>query len=57
MDMSKVEGEKHRPSIKMMPVHERILCFAQVALGYNPEKAIEETQRCLRCDLEKREDD
>ncbi|MCJ7742977.1 MAG: NADH-quinone oxidoreductase subunit NuoF [Dehalococcoidales bacterium] len=57
LDMAKVEGEKYRPPIKMMPVHERVLCFAQVALGYDPEKAIEETQRCLRCDLEKREDD
>jgi len=28
--------------------------FALVELGYDQAKAVEEAQRCLRCDLEKR---
>ncbi|MFC1918919.1 NADH-quinone oxidoreductase subunit NuoF [Chloroflexota bacterium] len=49
-----LEGEKYRPSIKMMPVGERTSCWTQVAFGFETEKAIEETKRCLRCDLEER---
>jgi len=52
LDMDEVEGEKYRPPMKMRPVTERLKDYAQVALGYDPEKAIEETKRCLRCDLE-----
>ena len=37
-----------------MPVAERIKGYAQVVRGYKPENAVEETKRCLRCDLEER---
>jgi NADH-quinone oxidoreductase subunit F len=50
------EGEKYRPEMKEMPVDERVLCWAQAVLGYDPDKAIEETARCLRCDLEREEE-
>ncbi len=54
LNTEEVEGEKYRPSIKMLPLDERLKGYAQVALGYEQEKAIEETKRCLRCDLEER---
>ncbi|MFC2048035.1 NADH-quinone oxidoreductase subunit NuoF [Chloroflexota bacterium] len=54
VDTDEVEGEKYRPPMKMMPIDERIKCYAQVALGYETEQAIKETKRCLRCDLEER---
>ena len=51
-DIGEVEGEQYRPPVKMLPLDERCKGFAQVALGFNEEKGIEETKRCLRCDLE-----
>ena len=53
-DVEEVEGEKYRPALKMLPLDERLKGNSQVVLGYDPEKAIEETKRCLRCDLEER---
>jgi len=53
-DIEEVEGEKYRPPMKTLPLAERLPCFAQVVLGFDEEKAIEETKRCLRCDLEER---
>jgi len=53
-DIEEVEGEKYRPPLKMLPLAERVTCFAKVVLGFDEEKAIEETKRCLRCDLEER---
>jgi NADPH-dependent glutamate synthase beta subunit-like oxidoreductase len=35
-----------------LPVAQRLDNFTQVELGYDEEKAIEEAERCLRCDLE-----
>jgi NADH-quinone oxidoreductase subunit F len=52
MDVDEVEGEKYRPPMDMMPIDKRLRDFAQVGLGFNDERAIEETKRCLRCDLE-----
>ncbi|MFC1920228.1 FAD-dependent oxidoreductase, partial [Chloroflexota bacterium] len=52
LDPDEMEGEKYRPEMPLLPCQERIRNFAQVALGYSPECAIEETKRCLRCDLE-----
>ncbi len=52
IDMDEVEGEKYRPPMKMLPLDERLKGYAQVVLGFEQEKAIEETKRCLRCDLE-----
>jgi NADH-quinone oxidoreductase subunit F len=47
--------EKWRPKMPSLPAEKRIGDFSQVELGYNAEMAIEEAQRCLRCDLEERE--
>ena len=47
-----VEGEKYRPPMNMLPLEDRLKGFAQVELGYDEEKAIEEAKRCLRCNLE-----
>jgi len=51
-DIEEVEGEKYRPPMDMLPLDDRIKGFAQVELGFDEEKAIEEANRCLRCDLE-----
>ena len=49
------EGEeKRRPTMPTLPVEQRLAGFGQVELGYNNEMAIEEAQRCLRCDLKER---
>jgi len=47
--------EKRRPQMPTLPLKERLGSFSQVELGYDDEKAIEEAERCLRCDLEERE--
>lgn len=52
IDMDAVEGEKHRPAMDMLSSDERVRSYAQVVLGFDPSRAIEETKRCLRCDLE-----
>jgi NADH-quinone oxidoreductase subunit F len=44
--------ERGRPLMPVLPVAERIHNFCQVELGYSPDMAIKECQRCLRCDLE-----
>jgi len=50
------EGEeKRRPQMPTLPVGQRLYDFSQVELGYSDEMAIEETMRCLHCDLEERE--
>lgn len=51
-NVEEVEGEKHRPPIKLLPVDQRITCYALAALGFDGQQAVEETNRCLRCDLE-----
>ena len=48
------EGEKYRPSVAFLPLKERLGTFDEVELGFSPESAIEESKRCLRCDLEER---
>lgn len=47
--------EKRRPHMSTLPVEQRTKDFSQVELGYDDEMAIEEANRCLRCDLEERE--
>lgn len=50
------EGEeKWRPKMLALPVEQRIKDFRQVEFGYTDEMAIEEAERCLRCDLEEQE--
>ena len=47
--------EQWRPKMPTVPVKKRLGNFGQVELGYDDKAAIEEAQRCLRCDLEERE--
>ncbi len=47
--------EQRRPPMPTLPVKQRTRDFSQVELGYSDEMAIEEANRCLRCDLEERE--
>ena len=49
------EGEKYRPHMPSLPLNERYGGFAEIELGLSEEMAIEEAERCLRCDLEERE--
>ena len=37
--------------MNMLPVNKRTEGFAQIELGFDKEKAIEEAKRCLWCDL------
>lgn len=46
------EGEKRRIPIPLLPVNRRLPGSAEVELGYSEGMAMEEAQRCLRCDLE-----
>jgi len=39
-----------------VPPEKRLGNFSQVELGYDDRAAIEEAKRCLRCDLEEREE-
>jgi len=48
------EGEKCRPPMPFLSLSERLGAFGEVELGLGPELAIEESKRCLRCDLEER---
>jgi NADPH-dependent glutamate synthase beta subunit-like oxidoreductase len=47
--------EKWRPQMPILSVEHRINDFNQVELGYSEEMAVEEAERCLRCDLEEHE--
>jgi len=47
--------EKWRPEMPTLPAEKRLGNFSQVELGYTEKMAIEEAERCLRCDLEERE--
>ena len=51
-DIEEIEGEKLRPPMNMLSLDERLKGFAQVELGFREEQAIEESKRCLWCDLE-----
>jgi NADH-quinone oxidoreductase subunit F len=53
-NLEEAEGEKYRPQVDMLPIDERVKSYAQVVLGWDIERAMMETARCLRCDLEKR---
>ncbi|MBI2829903.1 MAG: NADH-quinone oxidoreductase subunit NuoF [Chloroflexi bacterium] len=46
---------KYRSKMPVAAVRSRVKDFRQVELGYSDARAIEETTRCLRCDLEERE--
>lgn len=46
------EEERHRPQMPMLTVGKRLKGFDTVELGFSRAMAIEEANRCLRCDLE-----
>jgi len=46
-----------KPGMSSAPVAQRIENFEEVELGYKEAEAIIEAKRCLRCDLEKGEDE
>jgi NADH-quinone oxidoreductase subunit F len=46
-----------KPGMSSAPVAQRIENFEEVELGYREAEAITEAKRCLRCDLEKGEDE
>jgi NADH-quinone oxidoreductase subunit F len=46
-----------KPGMPSAPVAQRIENFEEVELGYKEADAITEAKRCLRCDLEKGEDE
>jgi hypothetical protein len=52
------EGEKTKPRAKMpalTPIR-RIFTFEEVNQGFSEETAVREARRCLRCDLEEKEE-
>jgi NADPH-dependent glutamate synthase beta subunit-like oxidoreductase len=49
------EEERYRPHMPCLPLGQRYGGFAEVELGFTPEMAIEDAERCLRCDLEEKE--
>ncbi|MEE8473160.1 MAG: NADH-ubiquinone oxidoreductase-F iron-sulfur binding region domain-containing protein [Dehalococcoidia bacterium] len=46
------EGERHRPPMAHLPPEKRMEGYPEVELGYSDAQAVEEAQRCLKCDLE-----
>ena len=48
--------ELQKPEIPLIPVEERSGNFGEVELGFTEEMAIKEAKRCLRCDLELKEE-
>lgn len=50
-----IEGLQ-KPEMPLLPVEERSGNFEEVELGFTEEMAIKEARRCLRCDLELKEE-
>ncbi|MFZ2146143.1 MAG: NADH-quinone oxidoreductase subunit NuoF [Sedimentisphaerales bacterium] len=48
--------ELQKPEMPLLPVEERSGNFEEVELGFTEEMAIKEARRCLRCDLELKEE-
>ncbi len=46
------EEEKRRPEMPKLSLRKRFKDFSQVELGLTQKQALEEANRCLRCDLE-----
>ncbi len=49
--------ELQKPSVPVLPSEERSDNFNEVELGFTEEMAIKEAKRCLRCDLELKEEE
>ena len=47
--MAKFNMQKEKTPMPELPPFERAKCFAEVAIGYSEEEAINEAQRCLDC--------
>ena len=45
-----------RPEMPCIPVDQRTKSFKEVELGFNEAAAVAEAKRCLRCDLEVKEE-
>jgi len=45
-----------RPKVQSLPVEQRLKDFSEVELGFTEAAAILEAKRCLRCDLEAKEE-
>jgi NADH-quinone oxidoreductase subunit F len=48
--------ELQKPEMPLLPVEQRSGNFGEVELGFTEEMAIKEAKRCLRCDLELKEE-
>ena len=48
--------ELQKPSMPLLSLEERVGNFKEVELGFTEEMAIKEAKRCLRCDLELKEE-
>jgi NADPH-dependent glutamate synthase beta subunit-like oxidoreductase len=48
--------ELKKPSVPILDLEERTEGFKEVELGFTEEMAIKEAKRCLRCDLELKEE-
>ena len=53
VELEEVAMEKHRVQVPLLPPEVRVKGFAEIELGFPEEKAQEEANRCLRCDLER----
>jgi len=51
-ELSEEEAERHRAEMPTLGLDRRLKDFSIVELGFPEATAIEEAQRCLRCDLE-----
>lgn len=51
-ELSEEEAERHRAEMPALGLDRRLEGFSIVELGFPEATAIEEAQRCLRCDLE-----
>ena len=49
--------ELKKPSVPILDLEERTEGFKEVELGFTEEMAIKEAKRCLRCDLELKEEE
>ena len=57
MELSEEESKSlKRPEMPAIPVEQRAESFKEVELGFGQAAAIIEAKRCLRCDLEVKEE-
>jgi NADH-quinone oxidoreductase subunit F len=58
IDLSEKEGQSlKKQEMSSTPVDQRIKDFNEVELGFTEAEAISEAKRCLRCDLEEKEEE